>query len=96
MLRRQQATAVVAARFQIVHGAVSMVEMALHQLAEKNVVALDDERESRDGEQPLVVLCSEHSRPRSSTPEPSTREPVTRWPSASPSSFASRPSCGTT
>ena len=61
MLRRQQATAVVAARFQIVHGAVSMVEMALHQLAEKNVVALDDERKAAMVSNLLVVLCSEHS-----------------------------------
>jgi hypothetical protein len=61
MLRRQQATAVVAARFQIVHGAVSMVEMALHQLAEKNVVTLDDERKAAMVSNLLVVLCSEHS-----------------------------------
>jgi hypothetical protein len=61
MLRRQQATAVVAARFQIVHGAVSMVEMALNQLAEKNVVALDDERKAAMVSNLLVVLCSEHS-----------------------------------
>jgi regulator of protease activity HflC (stomatin/prohibitin superfamily) len=61
MLRRQQATAVVAARFQIVHGAVSMVEMALHQLAERHVVSLDDERKAAMVSNLLVVLCSEHS-----------------------------------
>ncbi|HJQ99609.1 MAG TPA: SPFH domain-containing protein, partial [Candidatus Polarisedimenticolaceae bacterium] len=61
MLRRQQATAVVAARFQIVHGAVSMVEMALQQLAERHVVTLDDERKAAMVSNLLVVLCSEHS-----------------------------------
>ena len=61
MLRRQQATAVVAARFQIVHGAVSMVEMALQQLAERHVVSLDDERKAAMVSNLLVVLCSEHS-----------------------------------
>ena len=44
MLRRQQAEAVIAARQKIVHGAVSMVDMALKELAEKHVVQLDDER----------------------------------------------------
>lgn len=59
MLRRQQATAVVAARSQIVHGAVSMVEMALQQLAEKHVVELDEERRASMVSNLLVVLCSE-------------------------------------
>jgi len=59
MLRRQQATAVVAARSQIVHGAVSMVEMALQQLAEKHVVELDEERRAAMVSNLLVVLCSE-------------------------------------
>jgi regulator of protease activity HflC (stomatin/prohibitin superfamily) len=59
MLRRQQATAVVAARTQIVTGAVSMVEMALQQLAEKRVVELDEERRAAMISNLLVVLCSE-------------------------------------
>jgi len=61
MLRRQQATAVVAARTQIVHGAVSMVEMALNQLAEKQMVNLDEERKAAMVSNLLVVLCSESS-----------------------------------
>jgi regulator of protease activity HflC (stomatin/prohibitin superfamily) len=59
MLRRQQATAVVAARFQIVEGAVSMVELALKKLSEKNVVVLDEERKAAMVSNLLVVLCSE-------------------------------------
>ena len=59
MLRRQQATAVVAARFQIVEGAVSMVELALQKLSEKNVVVLDEERKAAMVSNLLVVLCSE-------------------------------------
>ena len=59
MLRRQQATAVVAARTRIVQGAVSMVEMALHQLSEKQLVELDDERRAAMVTNLLVVLCSE-------------------------------------
>jgi regulator of protease activity HflC (stomatin/prohibitin superfamily) len=59
MLRRQQATAVVAARTQIVTGAVSMVEMALQQLAAKHVVELDEERRAAMISNLLVVLCSE-------------------------------------
>ena len=46
MLRRQQAEAVIAARQKIVHGAVSMVDMALKELAHKDVVSLDDERKA--------------------------------------------------
>ena len=61
MLRRQQATAVVAARFQIVNGAVSMVEMALDKLAERNIVQLDEERKAAMVSNLLVVLCSEVS-----------------------------------
>lgn len=60
MLRRQQAEAIIAARQKIVHGAVSMVEMALHELSEKNVVQLDDERRAAMVSNLLVVLCSEH------------------------------------
>ncbi|AWI10431.1 band 7 protein [Ereboglobus luteus] len=59
MLRRQQAEAVIAARQKIVHGAVSMVEMALKDLSEKNVVALDDERKAAMVSNLLVVLCGE-------------------------------------
>jgi predicted ribosomally synthesized peptide with SipW-like signal peptide len=59
MLRRQQASAVVAARTQIVHGAVSMVEMALSQLSEKHLVELDEERRAAMISNLLVVLCSE-------------------------------------
>jgi len=61
MLRRQQASAVVAARTQIVHGAVSMVEMALDKLSERDVVALDEERKAAMVSNLLVVLCSESS-----------------------------------
>jgi regulator of protease activity HflC (stomatin/prohibitin superfamily) len=59
MLRRQQAEAVIAARTKIVSGAVSMVQMALESLAEKNVVELDDERRAAMVSNLLVVLCSE-------------------------------------
>lgn len=59
MLRRQQAEAVIAARQKIVHGAVSMVEMALRELGEKNVVHLDEERKASMVSNLLVVLCGE-------------------------------------
>jgi regulator of protease activity HflC (stomatin/prohibitin superfamily) len=59
MLRRQQAEAVIAARQKIVHGAVSMVEMALKNLAEKNVLQLDDERKAAMVSNLMVVLCGE-------------------------------------
>jgi regulator of protease activity HflC (stomatin/prohibitin superfamily) len=59
MLRRQQAEAVIAARQKIVHGAVSMVDMALRELAEKDVVKLDDERKAAMVSNLLVVLCGE-------------------------------------
>lgn len=59
MLRRQQAEAVIAARQKIVHGAVSMVEMALRELAEKQVVHLDEERKAAMVGNLLVVLCGE-------------------------------------
>ena len=52
MLRRQQAEAVIAARQKIVHGAVSMVEMALRELSEKKVVNLDEERKAA-----MVSMC---------------------------------------
>jgi len=59
MLRRQQATAVVAARFKIVEGAVSMVEMALDQLKEKDVIELDEEKKATMVSSLMVVLCSD-------------------------------------
>ncbi len=59
MLRRQQAEAVIAARQKIVHGAVSMVDMALRELAEKQVVNLDDERKAAMVSNLMVVLCGE-------------------------------------
>jgi regulator of protease activity HflC (stomatin/prohibitin superfamily) len=59
MLRRQQAEAIIAARSKIVHGAVSMVEMALKGLSERDIVHLDDERRAAMVSNLLVVLCSE-------------------------------------
>ena len=59
MLRRQQAEAIIAARQKIVHGAVSMVDMALRELAEKQVVSLDEERKAAMVSNLLVVLCGE-------------------------------------
>ncbi len=59
MLRRQQATAVVAARFKIVEGAVSMVQMALEQLSDKKIVELDEERKAAMVSNLMVVLCSD-------------------------------------
>ena len=59
MLRRQQAEAIIAARKKIVHGAVSMVEMALAELSEKKVVDLDEERKAAMVGNLLVVLCGE-------------------------------------
>jgi regulator of protease activity HflC (stomatin/prohibitin superfamily) len=59
MLRRQQAQAVVAARRTLVEGAVGMVEMALEQLSEKQVVELDDERRAAMVSNLMVVLCGE-------------------------------------
>ncbi|MDP3002862.1 MAG: SPFH domain-containing protein [Bacteroidales bacterium] len=59
MLRRQQATAIVAARFKIVEGAVSMVQMALEQLSDKKIVDLDDERKAAMVSNLMVVLVSD-------------------------------------
>lgn len=59
MLRRQQAEAVISARTKIVQGAVSMVDMALKELAEKHVVSLDDERRAAMVSNLMVVLCGE-------------------------------------
>lgn len=59
MLRRQQATAVVAARRLIVEGAVGMVEMALAKLSEREIVHLDEERKAAMVSNLLVVLCGD-------------------------------------
>jgi len=59
MLKRQQATAIVAARHKIVEGAVSMVEMALHELSKKQIVDLDDERKAAMVSNLMVILCSD-------------------------------------
>jgi regulator of protease activity HflC (stomatin/prohibitin superfamily) len=59
MLQRQQAAAIIAARTRIVEGAVSMVHMALEQLAQKDVVRLDEERKAAMVSNLLVVLCGE-------------------------------------
>jgi len=61
MLRRQQASAVVAARSRIVEGAVGMVQMALDELSSKGVVELDEERKAAMVSNLLVVLCSEQN-----------------------------------
>lgn len=61
MLRRQQADAIISAREKIVEGAVSMVKMAIDQLAENNVVELDEERKAAMVSNLLVVLCSDES-----------------------------------
>lgn len=59
MLRRQQAEAIIAARQKIVHGAVSMVEMALKELQERQVIELDPERRASMVSNLLVVLCGD-------------------------------------
>jgi regulator of protease activity HflC (stomatin/prohibitin superfamily) len=59
MLQRQQASAIVAARRQIVDGAVGMVEMALEQLSQRQIVNLDEERKAAMVSNLLVVLCSD-------------------------------------
>jgi regulator of protease activity HflC (stomatin/prohibitin superfamily) len=59
MLRRQQAAAVVAARFKIVEGAVSMVQMALEQLSDKKIVELDEEKKAAMVSNLMVVLCAD-------------------------------------
>lgn len=59
MLKRQQATAIVAARFKIVEGAVSMVEMALDQLSKKKIVELDEDKKATMVSNLMVVLCGD-------------------------------------
>ena len=59
MLQRQQATAIVAARYKIVEGAVGMVEMALAELSKKEIVELDEEKKANKVSNLMVVLCGE-------------------------------------
>jgi hypothetical protein len=59
MLRRQQATAVVSARYKIVEGAVTMVQMALDHLAKQNIIELDEERKAAMVSNLMVVLCAD-------------------------------------
>ncbi len=59
MLRRQQASAIIAARQKIVEGAVGMVEQALDALSKRQIVHLDEERKAAMVSNLLVVLCSE-------------------------------------
>jgi regulator of protease activity HflC (stomatin/prohibitin superfamily) len=59
MLKRQQATAIVAARFKIVEGAVSMVEMALDELSKKQIVELDEDKKATMVSNLMVVLCGD-------------------------------------
>lgn len=59
MLRRQQATAIVSARYKIVEGAVSMVEMALDQLSKQNIIEMDEEKKASMVSNLMVVLCSD-------------------------------------
>lgn len=59
MLRRQQATAIVAARFKIVEGAVSMVEMALDELSKKKIIEMDEEKKATMVSNLMVVLCGD-------------------------------------
>jgi regulator of protease activity HflC (stomatin/prohibitin superfamily) len=61
MLRRQQASAIIAARQKIVEGAVTMVEMALQQLSARNIVHMDEQRKSAMVGNLMIVLCSEHN-----------------------------------
>ncbi|WP_417799841.1 SPFH domain-containing protein [Tenacibaculum sp.] len=59
MLKRQQATAIVAARHKIVQGAVDMVDMALEELSKKEIVDLDEERKAAMVSNLLVILCGD-------------------------------------
>ena len=61
MLKRQQAQAIVAARTQIVEGAVGMVEIALSELSSREIIDLDDERKAQMVSNLLVVLCGEEN-----------------------------------
>ena len=59
MLKRQQATAIIAARHKIVEGAVSMVEMALNELSKKDIVDLDEDKKAAMVSNLMVILCSD-------------------------------------
>tara|TARA_R110002072_G_scaffold1587_1_gene13351 strand:+ start:156572 stop:157432 length:861 start_codon:yes stop_codon:yes gene_type:complete len=59
MLKRQQATAIVAARHKIVEGAVSMVEMALNELSKKQIIDLDEDKKAAMVSNLMVILCSD-------------------------------------
>jgi regulator of protease activity HflC (stomatin/prohibitin superfamily) len=59
MLRRQQATAIVAARFKIVEGAVGMVESALEKLSSKGIIDMDEEKKATMVSNLMVVLCGD-------------------------------------
>ena len=59
MLKRQQAEAIVAARFKIVEGAVGMVEIALEELNKKDVIDLDEQQKATMVNNLMVVLCSD-------------------------------------
>jgi hypothetical protein len=59
MLKRQQATAIVAARFKIVEGAVSMVEMALDELSKKDIINFDEDKKATMVSNLMVVLCGD-------------------------------------
>lgn len=59
MLKRQQATAIVAARHKIVQGAVGMVEMALNELSKKEIITLDEERKAAMVSNLMVILCGD-------------------------------------
>ena len=59
MLKRQQATAIVAARHKIVEGAVSMVEMALNELSKKDIIDLDEDKKAAMVSNLMVILCSD-------------------------------------
>lgn len=59
MLKRQQAEAIVSARFKIVEGAVGMVEQALGELSQKSIIELDEEKKAAMVSNLMVILCSD-------------------------------------
>ena len=61
MLRRQQAEAIISAREKIVEGAVSMVQMALKEINDKDIVELDEAKKAAMVSNLLVVLCADES-----------------------------------
>jgi regulator of protease activity HflC (stomatin/prohibitin superfamily) len=80
MLRRQQASAIIAARQKIVEGAVTMVQMAIDHLTEKNIVNLNDESKAALVNNLMVVLCSDHN----AQPIVNTGSPQATAPTAAP------------